>query len=101
MKRFLYIAGQFMLWFLFWFFIRFWYLSALSLVLILIGIAWHPCFWAGLILAGITALLAVVRSFLKLLELGIFVAAGAGIGAASSKMNAYSEKVDPDRHKSL
>ena len=104
MKWFLYVAGQFMLWFLFWFFIRSWYLSLLSLVLILIGLAWHPCLWAGLILAAVTALVAVIRSFFKLVELGLFAAAGAGAGAVSSKMNEYNEKVNADspvRHKSL
>ncbi|MCR5528838.1 MAG: hypothetical protein K6F49_06445 [Saccharofermentans sp.] len=98
MKKILYYAGQFMLWFLFWFFIRFWYLSVLSLVLILTGLVWHPCFWAGIVLACITALAAVVRSFLKLVELGLFAAAGAGVGAVSSRMNAYNDKdMDPRR----
>lgn len=104
MKRIFNIAGQFMLWFLFWFFIRFWYLSLISLVLILIGLVWHPCLWAGLILACITAIAAVIRSFLKLLELGLFAAVGAGAGAVSSKMNAYNDKVnadDPHRPKSI
>ncbi|SMC39444.1 hypothetical protein SAMN06296952_0950 [Oscillospiraceae bacterium] len=100
MKRILNIAGQFMLWFLFWFFIRFWYLSALSVVLILIGLVWHPCFWAGIVLACITALIAVIRSFIKLLELGLFAAVGAGAGAVSSRMNAYNEK-DKDPGRSL
>ncbi|MBP5181212.1 MAG: hypothetical protein J6127_07990 [Clostridiales bacterium] len=100
MKRILNIAGQFMLWFLFWFFIKFWYLSLISLVLILIGIAWHPCLWAGLILAGLTAIAAVVRSFLKLLELGLFAATVAGAGAVSSKMNAYNDKQNGS-HRSL
>lgn len=96
MKRFFSIAGQFALWFLFWFFVKFWYLAALSVILMLAGFIWQPFLWAGIILASVTALFAVIRTFIKLAELGLFAAAAAGAGAVASGMNAYNDKVNSD-----
>ena len=94
MKRFFTIVGQFALWFLFWFFVKYWYLAALSAVFLILGIFFHPCLWIGIILSAITAVFAVVRTFIKLIELGLFSATVAGVGAVSSKMNAYNDKVN-------
>ncbi|SEW36179.1 hypothetical protein SAMN05216413_2430 [Ruminococcaceae bacterium KH2T8] len=94
MKRFFTIVGQFAVWFLFWFFIKYWYLAALSAVFLILGIFFNPCLWIGIILSAITAVFAMIRTFVKLIELGIFSAAMAGAGAVSAKMNAYNDKVN-------
>ena len=104
MKRFFTIVGQFAVWFLFWFFIKYWYLAVLSAVFLILGIFFHPCLWIGIILSAVTAVFAMVRTFIKLIELGIFSATVAGVGAVSSKMNSYNDTVrakDPDSPRSL
>lgn len=104
MKRLLSTVGRFILWFMFWFFVKYWYLAALSVLLIILGVFFKPLMWAGLILAGLTAILAIIRTFIKLAELGLFAATVAGAGAVSSKMNSYNDRVnedDPNRIRSI
>ena len=98
MKRFFTIVGQFAVWFLFWFFIKYWYLAVLSVIFLILGIFFHPCLWIGIILSAITAVFAMIRTFVKLIELGIFSATMAGAGAVSAKMNDYNDKVNSDNN---
>lgn len=104
MKRFFSVVGQFAAWFLFWFFVKYRYLVALSVLFLVIGAFFKPCLLIGVILACVTGILALVRTFLKLVELGIFTATMAGAGAVASKMNSYNDKVnkdDPNRMRSI
>lgn len=96
MKRFFSVVGQFAAWFLFWFFVKYWYLVVFSALFLLAGVVFKPFLWVGVILACITGIFALIRTFLKLIELGIFSVTMAGVGAVASGMNAYNDKVNKD-----